>query len=293
MGRGRGVWQAKSPGTGHHKAAAELPLRRARVIIQGQRSPFCIRTGRRARRLGHRVRLDARDVRGRRGHGGAGRRREPGGVHGRRATCSPRRRRRRRVASSVRSEPDDDERGAVEGDDRGASGAAEGEAAACGAVAHPCPTSTSTRSTRARACGVLQLSAQAQRKTPVHDDAQARLRCPSSTVSAPRCPPAAHRSRRARITPTAAQPPTAPQPTATMADDDTLNTTTTTGGGIIFDTYTDWWVFLTITVVCWSVCYGVVSKSKADASRRRAGSLVWTRRNSCCGCSRSSSSSRC
>ena len=38
-----------------------------------------------------------------------------------------------------------------------------------------------------------------------------------------------------------------------MADDDTLNTTTTTGGGIIFDTYTDWWVFLTITVVCWSV----------------------------------------
>ena len=50
-----------------------------------------------------------------------------------------------------------------------------------------------------------------------------------------------------------------------MADDDTLNTTTTTGGGIIFDTYTDWWVFLTITVVCWSVVYGVVSKSMRDA----------------------------
>ena len=58
------------------------------------------------------------------------------------------------------------------------------------------------------------------------------------------------------------------QPTATMADDDTLNTTTTTGGGIIFDTYTDWWVFLTITVVCWSVVYGVVSKSMRDASER-------------------------
>ena len=53
-----------------------------------------------------------------------------------------------------------------------------------------------------------------------------------------------------------------------MADDDTLNTTTTTGGGIIFDTYTDWWVFLTITVVCWSVVYGVVSKSMRDASER-------------------------
>ena len=61
---------------------------------------------------------------------------------------------------------------------------------------------------------------------------------------------------------------TARQPTATMADDDTLNTTTTTGGGIIFDTYTDWWVFLTITVVCWSVVYGVVSKSMRDASER-------------------------
>ena len=54
-----------------------------------------------------------------------------------------------------------------------------------------------------------------------------------------------------------------------MADDDTLNkTTTTTGGGIIFDTYTDWWVFLTITVVCWSVVDGVVSKSMRDASER-------------------------
>ena len=49
-----------------------------------------------------------------------------------------------------------------------------------------------------------------------------------------------------------------------MADDDTLNTTTTTGAGIIFDTYTDWWVFLTITVVCWSVVYGVVSKSMRE-----------------------------
>ena len=58
------------------------------------------------------------------------------------------------------------------------------------------------------------------------------------------------------------------QPTATMADDDTLNTTTTTGGGIIFDTYTDWWVFLTITVVCWSVVYGVVSKSMRDSAER-------------------------
>ena len=58
------------------------------------------------------------------------------------------------------------------------------------------------------------------------------------------------------------------QPTATMADDDTTNTTTTTGGGIIFDTYTDWWIFLTITVVCWSVVYGVVSKSMRDASER-------------------------
>ena len=58
------------------------------------------------------------------------------------------------------------------------------------------------------------------------------------------------------------------QPTATMADDDATNTTTTTGGGIIFDTYTDWWVFLTITVVCWSVVYGVVSKSMRDASER-------------------------
>jgi hypothetical protein len=53
-----------------------------------------------------------------------------------------------------------------------------------------------------------------------------------------------------------------------MADDDTLNTTTTTGGGIIFDTYTDWWVFLTITVVCWSVVYGVVSKSMRDSAER-------------------------
>ena len=53
-----------------------------------------------------------------------------------------------------------------------------------------------------------------------------------------------------------------------MADDDTLNTTTTTGGGIIFDTYTDWWVFLTIMVVCWSVVYGVVSKSMRDSAER-------------------------
>ena len=53
-----------------------------------------------------------------------------------------------------------------------------------------------------------------------------------------------------------------------MADDDTTNTTTTTGGGIIFDTYTDWWVFLTITVVCWSVVYGVVSKSMRDVAER-------------------------
>ena len=58
------------------------------------------------------------------------------------------------------------------------------------------------------------------------------------------------------------------QPTATMADDDTTNTTTATGGGIIFDTYTDWWVFLTITVVCWSVVYGVVSKSMRDVAER-------------------------
>jgi len=55
---------------------------------------------------------------------------------------------------------------------------------------------------------------------------------------------------------------------ATMADDDTSNTTTTTGGGIIFDTYTDWWIFLTITVVCWSVVYGVVSKSMRDVAER-------------------------
>ena len=54
-----------------------------------------------------------------------------------------------------------------------------------------------------------------------------------------------------------------------MADDDAItNTTTTTGGGIIFDTYTDWWVFLTITVVCWSVVYGVVSKSMRDVAER-------------------------
>ena len=52
-----------------------------------------------------------------------------------------------------------------------------------------------------------------------------------------------------------------------MADDDATNTTTTTGG-IIFDTYTDWWVFLTITVVCWSVVYGVVSKSMRDVAER-------------------------
>ena len=58
------------------------------------------------------------------------------------------------------------------------------------------------------------------------------------------------------------------QPTAAMADDDATNTTTTTGGGIIFDTYTDWWVFLTITVVCWSVVYGVVSKSMRDVAER-------------------------
>ena len=55
---------------------------------------------------------------------------------------------------------------------------------------------------------------------------------------------------------------------STMADDDASNTTTTTGGGIIFDTYTDWWVFLTITVVCWSVVYGVVSKSMRDVAER-------------------------
>ena len=53
-----------------------------------------------------------------------------------------------------------------------------------------------------------------------------------------------------------------------MADDDTTNTTTTTGGDIIFDTYTDWWIFLTITVVCWSVVYGVVSKSMRDVAER-------------------------
>ena len=61
---------------------------------------------------------------------------------------------------------------------------------------------------------------------------------------------------------------TARQPTAAMADDDATNTTTTTGGGIIFDTYTDWWIFLTITVVCWSVVYGVVSKSMRDVAER-------------------------
>jgi len=53
-----------------------------------------------------------------------------------------------------------------------------------------------------------------------------------------------------------------------MADDDASNTTTTTGGGIIFDTYTDWWIFLTITLVCWSVVYGVVSKSMRDVAER-------------------------
>ena len=61
---------------------------------------------------------------------------------------------------------------------------------------------------------------------------------------------------------------TARQPTAAMADDDATNTTTTTGGGIIFDTYTDWWIFLTITLVCWSVVYGVVSKSMRDVAER-------------------------
>ena len=66
----------------------------------------------------------------------------------------------------------------------------------------------------------------------------------------------------------AAQLIPARQPTAAMADDDATNTTTTTGGGIIFDTYADWWVFLTITVVCWSVVYGVVSKSMRDVAER-------------------------
>ena len=61
---------------------------------------------------------------------------------------------------------------------------------------------------------------------------------------------------------------TARQPTAAMADDDATNTTTTTGGGIIFDTYTDWWIFRNITVVCWSGVYGVGSKSMRDVAER-------------------------
>ena len=106
-----------------------------------------------------------------------------------------------------------------------------------------------------------QLSGQAQRNN-TRFTRPARLRCPSSTVLITSRSPS---SPRAHIS---LPQQHSPQQHSSMADDDTLNTTTTTGGGIIFDTYTDWWVFLTITVVCWSVVYGVVSKSMRDVAER-------------------------
>ena len=126
---------------------------------------------------------------------------------------------------------------------------------------HPCP-----QVSESMACGVSSIRPSVERKNHPIYAAPARVRCPSSIKVTTSLSPS---SPRAHIAHTSRPQQHSRTQQHSMADDDTLNTTTTTtGGGIIFDTYTDWWIFLTITVVCWSVVYGVVSKSMRDVAER-------------------------